>query len=79
MTYTFALHNFYLYSINNIDNGCFFNFIYFCLKKEDYVKWRGPLFFRFITALVDENVDIRKFGRSNDFLILVLCDQSAIA
>ncbi|KAJ8050994.1 Condensin-2 complex subunit D3 [Holothuria leucospilota] len=32
------------------------------LLLEDYVKWRGPLFFRFLTALVDESEEIRNFA-----------------
>lgn len=35
-------------------------------QQEDYVKWKGPLFFRFITALVDEDIQIRKFGMTLD-------------
>ena len=33
----------------------------FCLQ-EDYVKWKGALFFRFLTALIDTDYDIRRFG-----------------
>ena len=27
------------------------------------MKWKGSLFFRFVTALVDEDIQIRKFGK----------------
>ena len=27
------------------------------------MKWKGSLFFRFITALVDEDIQIREFGK----------------
>ena len=33
-----------------------------CLLQEDFLKWKGSLFFRFITALVDESKDIKHFG-----------------
>ncbi|XP_028399882.1 condensin-2 complex subunit D3-like [Dendronephthya gigantea] len=39
------------------------------LLQEDYVKWKGSLFFRFITALVDEDIEIRKFA---DFCLVHL-------
>ena len=32
------------------------------LSQEDFVKWKGALFYRFITTLVDEDLEIRKFG-----------------
>eukprot|EP00124_Ichthyophonus_hoferi_P001616 Ihof_evm2s89 gene=Ihof_evmTU2s89 len=32
------------------------------LLQEDYVKWKGSLFFRFISTLVDEDNDIRRFA-----------------
>ena len=35
---------------------------YFLCLQEDFVKWKGSLFYRFITTLVDEDVEIRKFG-----------------
>jgi len=35
---------------------------FFCLQ-EDFVKWKGSLFYHFITTLVDEDVEIRKFGK----------------
>ena len=31
--------------------------------QEDYVKWKGPLFYRFVTAVVDESAEVREFGR----------------
>ena len=34
------------------------------LLQEDFLKWKGSLFFRFITALVDESKDIKHFGES---------------
>ena len=30
--------------------------------QEDYVKWKGPLFFRFVTAVADESSTVREFG-----------------
>ncbi|CAB4010599.1 condensin-2 complex subunit D3 isoform X2, partial [Paramuricea clavata] len=39
------------------------------LLQEDYVKWKGSLFFRFVTALVDEDIQIRKFA---DFCLVHL-------
>ncbi|EDO46571.1 predicted protein, partial [Nematostella vectensis] len=39
------------------------------LLQEDYVKWKGSLFYHFITALVDEDVEIRKFA---DFCLVHL-------
>ncbi|XP_065051111.1 condensin-2 complex subunit D3-L-like isoform X2 [Rhopilema esculentum] len=32
------------------------------LLQEDFVKWKGSLFFRFITALADENKEIKNFA-----------------
>lgn len=32
------------------------------LLQEDYVKWKGPLFYRFVVALVDESPAVRQFG-----------------
>lgn len=32
--------------------------------QEDYVKWKGPLFYRFVVALVDESPAVRQFGES---------------
>ncbi|XP_071500786.1 condensin-2 complex subunit D3-L-like [Diadema antillarum] len=32
------------------------------LVLEDYIKWRGPLFFRFISVIVDEVDTVREFG-----------------
>ncbi|XP_027044721.1 condensin-2 complex subunit D3-like [Pocillopora damicornis] len=32
------------------------------LLQEDFVKWKGALFYRFITTIVDEDVEIRKFA-----------------
>ena len=29
------------------------------VKPQDYVKWRGPLFLRFLLALVDDSPGIR--------------------
>ena len=31
--------------------------------QEDYIKWKGSLFFRFVHCLVDENEEMRKFGK----------------
>ncbi|XP_028518603.1 condensin-2 complex subunit D3, partial [Exaiptasia diaphana] len=39
------------------------------LLQEDYVKWRGSLFYHFITALVDEDKNIRQFA---DFCLVHL-------
>ncbi|XP_031558321.1 condensin-2 complex subunit D3-like isoform X2 [Actinia tenebrosa] len=39
------------------------------LIQEDYVKWKGSLFYHFTTALVDEDRDIRKFA---DFCLVHL-------
>lgn len=33
--------------------------------QEDYVKWKGPLFYRFVVALVDESPAVRQFGESS--------------
>jgi condensin-2 complex subunit D3 len=33
--------------------------------QEDYVKWKGPLFYRFVVALVDESPAVRQFGASS--------------
>ena len=30
--------------------------------QEDFLKWKGSLFFRFVTTLVDEYKEIREFG-----------------
>ena len=30
----------------------------FLLRLQDYVKWRGPLFHRFLLALVDESPSV---------------------
>jgi condensin-2 complex subunit D3 len=30
--------------------------------QEDYVKWKGALFFRFVSTLVDADPDIQRFG-----------------
>lgn len=30
--------------------------------QEDYVKWKGQLFYRFVVALVDPSQQIRDFG-----------------
>jgi len=32
------------------------------LLQEDYLKWKGSLFFRFITSVVDDSEEIKKFG-----------------
>jgi condensin-2 complex subunit D3 len=32
------------------------------LLQEDFVKWRGTLFYRFLVSLVDESPDIQQFG-----------------
>lgn len=32
------------------------------LLQEDYVKWKGPLFYRFVVALVDESPAVRQFA-----------------
>ncbi|KAI0221272.1 Condensin-2 complex subunit D3 [Lamellibrachia satsuma] len=42
------------------------------LLQEDFLKWKGSLFFRFITALVDENDDIKNFA---DFCLMHLLKQ----
>lgn len=34
----------------------------FFLSQEDFVKWKGALFYRFVTTLVDDDPEIRKFG-----------------
>ena len=34
------------------------------LIQEDHVKWKGSLFFRFISTLLDE--ELRVFGNSNE-------------
>ncbi|KAM7435860.1 Condensin-2 complex subunit D3 [Porites harrisoni] len=39
------------------------------LLQEDFVKWKGALFYRFVTTLVDEDVEIRKFA---DFCLVHL-------
>ncbi|KAJ7392206.1 Condensin-2 complex subunit D3 [Desmophyllum pertusum] len=39
------------------------------LLQEDFVKWKGALFYRFITTLVDEDLEIRKFA---DFCLVHL-------
>ena len=36
------------------------------------MKWRGILFFRFITALVDDDKEMQKFGKSK------LCSMSTL-
>ena len=44
------------------------------LLQEDYVKWRGSLFFHFLTSLVDQDKDIRLFGilmQNGCFIVLV--------
>ena len=33
-----------------------------CLQ-EDYVKWKGPLFFRIVMCTVDEDASLNKFGK----------------
>ena len=33
------------------------------LLQEDYIKWKGGLFFRFAVTLVDEDADLQRYGR----------------
>jgi condensin-2 complex subunit D3 len=33
------------------------------LLQEDFVKWKGTLFYRFVVAIVDESEDIKEFGK----------------
>lgn len=33
-----------------------------CFSQEDFLKWKGSLFYRFVMAVVDENAEIRQFG-----------------
>ena len=47
----------------------FFN----CIIQEDYVKWRGPLFFRFVSVIVDEVDTVRDFGKMPTSCIEPLC------
>ena len=47
-----------------------------CLLQEDFLKWKGSLFFRFITALVDESKDIKHFGEC--YNILVDCSEDVV-
>ena len=35
----------------------------FTVYQEDYVKWRGPLFYRFVSVIVDEVDTVRDFGK----------------
>jgi hypothetical protein len=42
------------------DNDC-----YRAIVQEDYVKWKGALFFRFVSTLVDADPDIQRFGAYN--------------
>ncbi|CAI9738936.1 condensin-2 complex subunit D3-like [Octopus vulgaris] len=32
------------------------------LIQEDYLKWKGPLFYRFITTYLDEQIELQKFS-----------------
>lgn len=32
------------------------------LIQEDYLKWKGPLFYRFITTYLDEQLELQKFS-----------------
>ena len=32
------------------------------MLQEDYIKWKGSLFFQFITSVADDSRDIRQFG-----------------
>jgi len=52
----------YLQNFTEKNNSCTPCVLMFCLQ-EDFVKWKGSLFYRFITTLVDEDVEIRKFGK----------------
>ena len=36
--------------------------MYLHVLQEDYVKWKGQLFYRFVVSLVDPSVQIREFG-----------------
>ncbi len=33
------------------------------MLQEDFLKWKGSLFFRFIMAIVDETKEIKEFGK----------------
>ncbi|GAB6029634.1 Condensin-2 complex subunit D3 [Chamberlinius hualienensis] len=35
------------------------------LLKEDYLRWRGPLYFCFVTTILDEDETIRKLSKYN--------------
>ena len=41
------------------------------LLQEDYVKWKGSLFFRFITTLLDGQ--LKKFGEECGWCVWVVC------
>jgi condensin-2 complex subunit D3 len=32
------------------------------LLQEDFVKWKGSLFYRFLVAVVDDSLDVQQFG-----------------
>ena len=34
------------------------------LLQEDYIKWKGTLYFRFVSTLVDDDPELRKYGQS---------------
>lgn len=47
-----------------------------CLLLQDYVKWRGPLFHRFLLALVDDSASVRALAEYllTDTLVSKVCN-----
>ena len=39
--------------------------IVFIFLQEDFLKWKGSLFFRFVTTVVDADPEIKAFGESS--------------
>jgi condensin-2 complex subunit D3 len=42
------------------------------LLQEDYLKWKGSMFFRYLSALVDEDESVRKFADSSLTALLLV-------
>ena len=55
-------------------SGCAGAWIYFIGDfQEDYLKWKGSLFFRFILTLLDPQPEISSFGNCDILLSSSCC------
>jgi hypothetical protein len=56
--------NFYMLNLTIVETYADIGYLLYHLNffQEDFLKWKGVLFFRFIMTLLDTNKEISEFG-----------------